>query len=103
MNVTDSYRWIILGLMALCQLAYAITFQSIPPILGILVITLSISYAQAGGLTPFEQVSRISLGILVPIAILVWLLFLVWLLVERARLDRHGPTLRDGLRSNIYR
>jgi hypothetical protein len=28
---------------------------------------------------------------------------LVWLLVERARFDRRGPTLRDGLRTNVFR
>ena len=38
-------------------------------------------------------------GVIV-LAILVWVSLLVWLLVERARLDRHGPTLTDGLRTN---
>jgi two-component system CheB/CheR fusion protein len=37
------------------------------------------------------------------IAILLWVTFLVWMLVERARLDRFGPTLSDGLRTNTYR
>jgi hypothetical protein len=37
------------------------------------------------------------------VALLIWVTFLIWLLIERARLNRRGPTLRDGLRSNIYR
>jgi len=53
--------------------------------------------------TGWEKVSFISLGVLTPIAILVWVTFLIWLLVERARLSRRGPTLTDGLRSNIFR
>ena len=55
------------------------------------------------GNTPWETVSSISLPVLVPVAIFLWVTLLVWLLVERARLRRHGPTLRDGLRSNVYR
>jgi hypothetical protein len=55
------------------------------------------------GQTPWETVSSISLPVLMPIAILIWVTFLVWLLVERARLSRRGPTLRDGLRTNVYR
>jgi len=50
-----------------------------------------------------EIVSQISLPVIVPIAVLLWVTALVWLLVERARLDRRGPSLRDGLRSNIYK
>ncbi|MDY6914146.1 MAG: hypothetical protein SVT52_06810 [Planctomycetota bacterium] len=53
--------------------------------------------------TPWETVSSISLPIIVPIALLSWVTFLVWLLVDRARLDRRGPTLTDGLRSNVTR
>ena len=55
------------------------------------------------GQTPWETVSAISWPMLMVIAILIWVTFLVWLLAERARLRRHGPTLRDGLRSNVYR
>ncbi len=53
--------------------------------------------------TTWETVSGISLPVLAAVAILAWVLFLVILLVERARLNRHGPTLRDGLRSNVSR
>lgn len=50
-----------------------------------------------------QQVSRMSLQVVMPLAIVIWVTFLVWLLVERARLNRRGPTLRDGMRSNVYR
>jgi len=50
-----------------------------------------------------EKVSALSLPVTLAVALVVWVTFLVWLLVERARLNRHGPTLRDGLRTNIYR
>jgi len=48
-------------------------------------------------------VSTISLPIVVAISVVLWVTVLVWLLVERGRIDRHGPTLRDGLRTNMYR
>ena len=44
----------------------------------------------------------VPLGLLVA-ALLVWVTFVVWLLIERSRLDRRAPTLRDGLRTNIFR
>lgn len=50
-----------------------------------------------------HQLSQLSLPVIVPVAILIWTTFLVWLLVERARLSRHGPTLSDGMRSNVYK
>lgn len=50
MNITENYRWKILGLASFCLLAFAIIFQTIPPILRILVDALEISYAQAGAL-----------------------------------------------------
>ncbi|MHC4983992.1 MAG: hypothetical protein ACYTF6_12605 [Planctomycetota bacterium] len=53
--------------------------------------------------TTMAQVGRISLPVVMVVAVLLWTTFLVWLLFERARLDRRGPTLRDGLRTNIYR
>ncbi len=51
----------------------------------------------------FQEISGLSLPVLVVAAVLIWVLFLVWLLAERARFDRHSPTLRDGLRSNVVR
>jgi hypothetical protein len=54
--------------------------------------------------TGLQQVSSISLAVSIPIAVLIWTVFLVWLLVERAHYTRRqGPTLRDALRTNIYR
>lgn len=53
--------------------------------------------------TLFERVSEISLPIMIALAVLIWTTFLIWLLVERARLSRSGPTLRDGLRSNVFK
>lgn len=50
--------------------------------------------------TAMEKLSELSLWVILPIAVTTWVTFLTWLLVERARLNRHGPTLRDGLRSN---
>lgn len=53
--------------------------------------------------SPWQQVTGMSLAVAMAMAVVVWVTFLVWLLVERARMDRHGPTLGDGLRTNIYR
>jgi len=50
--------------------------------------------------TALEKLSQLSLPVILVIAILTWVSFVTWLLVERARFNRHGPTLRDGLRSN---
>jgi MFS family permease len=50
MNVTNGYRWNILGLATFCILTFGIIFQSIPPLIGILVDVLNISYAKAGAL-----------------------------------------------------
>ncbi len=43
-----NYRWIILGVITFCIFSYGVVFQSIPPILPILIKTLRISYAEAG-------------------------------------------------------
>lgn len=57
----------------------------------------------AAGTGLLERVTALSLPVTVALAVLVWVTFLVWLLMERARLNRRGPTLTDGLRTNIYR
>jgi hypothetical protein len=57
----------------------------------------------AATIISWEKLSGISLPILAVLAILIWVTFLVLLLVERARVNRRGPSLRDGLRTNIYR
>ena len=51
----------------------------------------------------WQKLSQLSLPVVVALALLIWVTFLVWLLLERARFNRHGPSLRDGLRSNVYR
>ena len=51
----------------------------------------------------WAKVSAISLPVVVVIAVVLWVMVLVWLLVERARFDRRGPTMRDGLRTNLFR
>jgi hypothetical protein len=53
--------------------------------------------------TTWEQIRYVSLPVVMVIAVLLWVTFLVWLLIERARLNRRGPTLSDGLRTNVYR
>jgi MFS family permease len=57
------YRWIILGLVLFCQLSQAVAYQCIPPILGILVLSLKLSYTQAGGLMSLYSLPRVILGI----------------------------------------
>ena len=51
----------------------------------------------------WAKVSEISLPIVVVVSVVLWATMLAWLLVERGRMDRRGPTLRDGLRTNLYR
>jgi MFS family permease len=50
MKTTDTYRWTILGLGTFCILTFGVIFQSIPPLIGILVEALNVSYARAGAL-----------------------------------------------------
>jgi len=50
MNANNGYRWSILGLATFCILTFGIIFQSIPPLIGILVDVLNVSYARAGAL-----------------------------------------------------
>jgi MFS family permease len=50
MKKTDTYRWTILGLATFCILTFGVVFQSIPPLIGILVEVLDVSYAGAGAL-----------------------------------------------------
>ena len=63
MNAILRYRWTILGLIFFCQLAQAISYQGIPPILGILVQSLHISYTQAGGLMSLYSLPRILMAL----------------------------------------
>jgi hypothetical protein len=57
----------------------------------------------SGHLSTWEKVSGVSLPVIVAVALVIWVTFLVWLLVERARFNRRGPTLGDGVRSHMYR
>ena len=59
MNVTNGYRWVILGLLTFCVSVYGILFQTIPPILPILIHTFNISYAQAGALMSLFTLPKI--------------------------------------------
>ncbi len=63
MNANNSYRWTILGVMTFCLLAFAVVFQSIPPILGILIDTFRISHAQAGALMSLFSLPAIFLAL----------------------------------------
>jgi MFS family permease len=59
MNIKDGYRWVILGLLTFCVVIYGIIFQSIPPILTILIHTFNISYTQAGALMSLFTLPKI--------------------------------------------
>jgi len=62
------------------------------------------AYSERGAqATLGEQVSAISLPLILALAVLLWVTVLVWLLVERARWSRRGPTIHDGLRTQLYR
>jgi len=53
--------------------------------------------------TTWAQVSGVSLFTTLALAVVVWVGSLVWLLIDQARMARRGPSLRDGLRSNVVR
>jgi len=53
--------------------------------------------------TALERVSEISLPLVLTLSVVIWVTFLVWLLVARARFKRRGPSLSDGLRTNLFR
>jgi MFS family permease len=44
----ESYRWVILGIVYLSILAFTLIFQSIPPILPLILSELHLTYAQSG-------------------------------------------------------
>ena len=62
MEITDKYRWKIIAAAAFCFLIYAVVLQSIPPILGILIDMLHISYAEAGMLMSLALLPAIVLS-----------------------------------------
>ena len=51
----------------------------------------------------WAHVSGFSLLVTLVLAVVVWTGFLVWLLIDRHRLSGRGPSLRDGMRSNVVR
>ena len=63
MELTDRYRWKIIAAAAFCYLIFAVVLQSIPPILGILIDMLHISYAEAGVLMSLALLPAIVLSI----------------------------------------
>lgn len=63
MELTDRYRWKIIAAAAFCYLIFAVVLQSIPPILGILIDMLHISYAEAGVLMSLALFPAIVLSI----------------------------------------
>ncbi len=63
MNTRNGYRWPILGLAWFCILTFAILYQSIPPILGLLMDNLRITHSQAGGLMSLFALPAIFLSI----------------------------------------
>ena len=62
MGLSDKYRWKIIAAAAFCYVIYAIVLQSIPPILGILIDLLHISYAEAGMLMSLALLPAIVLS-----------------------------------------
>lgn len=56
-------RWIILGALYLCSLSFAFTFQSIPPILTLVMNELNLSHAEGGLLMSFFALPGIFISI----------------------------------------
>ncbi len=59
----NGYRWSILGVAWFCIFTFAILYQSIPPILGMLVDVLDITHSQAGGLMSLFALPAVFLSI----------------------------------------
>ncbi len=84
--------------------------QSFTAALGAVLVGLAVLDAMAkaaGGGEPkeniLERISEISLPVVITLAVLIWVSAVVWLLVERAHFANRGPTLRDGLRTNVFK
>jgi predicted MFS family arabinose efflux permease len=56
-------RWIILGVIYLCVLAFAVAFQALPPVLSIVMAELKLSHAQGGLLMSFFALPGILISI----------------------------------------
>ncbi|MCS7114906.1 MAG: MFS transporter [Nitrososphaerota archaeon] len=59
----NNYRWTILGLVYMCQFSFALVFQSVPPILRLIVDEFKITQAQAGLLMSLFALPGILLSI----------------------------------------
>ncbi len=56
-------RWLILGVVYVCMLAFAMTLQSVPPILSLVMADLGLSHTQAGLLMSFFALPGIVISI----------------------------------------
>ena len=56
-------RWVILGVIYLCMLAFAMVLQSVPPVLSLIMADLSLSHAQGGLLMSFFALPGIIVAI----------------------------------------
>jgi len=61
--LTQTSRWKVLFIICIFMLAFALTFQSIPPLLGFIISSLGISHAQAGALMSFFALPGIVISI----------------------------------------
>jgi len=59
----DNYRWRILAMTYVCQLSFALIFQSMPPILRLIISELKMTHAQAGLLMSLFALPGIFLAI----------------------------------------
>ena len=99
-KISDSWAWV----SAMCQgLVSALGAMAVGKAVYAPHDIVMASSGLPAGASLGEKVSSLSLAIIIPLAILAWVTVLVLLLTERARLDRHGPTLHDGLRTQGYR
>ncbi len=64
MEKAENYRWVILGIVYLSILAFTLIFQSIPPILPIIISELHLTYAQSGLLMSLFALPGILVSIL---------------------------------------
>jgi predicted MFS family arabinose efflux permease len=62
-KLRQAYRWKALIFIYIFMLAFAVTFQGIPPVLNFIVSSFGISHAQAGGLMSFFGLAGILISI----------------------------------------
>ncbi len=99
-----SWAWV----SAICQ-AFVAAFGAVWVILAVQEpydVMVSKLMHTSGTLSSYDapaQVGGFSLAAALTAAVVVWIGFTVWLVVENSRWTRHKLTLRDGLRSNVYR